>query len=702
MEIKPKTILDAEKTVLNRKGEGSALKEKERIMSTPEFLFLHDLKKRGLEVIHKNDLDVWFVQSAHSEGGLELKDIQDLFSFQHEHNKKVREDDENGDAREYCFKNYDSGDLRYYLEQTYEKPELIREIPEIIVIHGKPGEFDGDWTGIPHMIQKSVDKCLDRLNYYWDDAIIQHLGENLCSDLTNKFDFEKLEATEENLIEYGLTNLEMSQRGRQKDLFEKYIFSGEEQFIVDFFSDDVLHEIYNYMCEVPEESINGFLWEYEDTDDVETDFYQQFKVPVDHVQKKKEWEDMYAEEKRTGQIEENDESEYEPNYEEMRAAIENYWIYRESLAEAARALSFEEIKEKMRQCYVSRVKPMLDEYAPEYIREFERFEAEKRLLKPVLIHVSENPVQRELMRDEGADVVLEKFPISEMRELFELAGRMKASSASLVSGELRRIKSEFYKSVEDKLDNRSEITAETEKEIEILDEIFKSAGNVENVLDVACGNGRIDIPLLERGYVVTGIDANENFLQDALRKTFEKGLSQAKFKRGDVIDYRKVIEPGSQDAVIYTWHSILEAFGPGNLLHTLGSAHLSLRPGGVLVFDQPTRENPHMEDGWYGNDPDSEHHYLSYIMEEEEIKFILKMAGFENIEIRKWTTKGSEEYPDGMNKFTVSARKPDADARSKGLTKMYRSEHFKTTVRLRHKEDTEWADEFERKKRKNA
>lgn len=68
-----------------------------------------------------------------------------------------------------------------------------------------------------------------------------------------------------------------------------------------------------------------------------------------------------------------------------------------------------------------------------------------------------------------------------------------------------------------------------------------------------------------------------------------------------------------------------------------------------------------MEDGWYGNNPDNEHQYLSYIMTEEEIRLVLKMAGFENVEILKWKTKASEEYPEGMEKFTVSANKPQID-----------------------------------------
>lgn len=125
------------------------------------------------------------------------------------------------------------------------------------------------------------------------------------------------------------------------------------------------------------------------------------------------------------------------------------------------------------------------------------------------------------------------------------------------------------------------------------------------------------------------------------------------------MDYAKheKIPHGSQDAVIYTWHSFLEAFGPGNMLKTLNSAWLTLKNEGVLVFDQPTRENEDMADGWYYSKVDEEAEYLSYLMTEEEIKFMLRITGFEEPEIKEWRTKPSELYPESMKKMTIVAKK---------------------------------------------
>ncbi len=702
MKKEPRTITDSNRAVLDRKGEeSSALKESERIMSISERVFLKDLKEKGFEPREKNHLDVWFVQNRHDQNsGLQLEDIQKIHAFGREHNKKAADSED--DIREYCFKEYDSGDLSYYLEQTYGNPNFIREIPEVIIIHGKSNETDGTWTGTSDMIKKSVDKCLDRLNVAikeagqdLDDLIIYKLGEDLCCKVANKYDYYRNELTEKNVIEYGLYSLEVVETDIQKKLYAQCILSGDVKFLEEFFSDEVLKEIYELACKFDEdncEELTEDFWgeiEAEGQDPENDDgFFANFRVNINHVEKRAAWEAGKDERRKTDKYFDEDD-DYDWEGEEVYAAKENYVNYRKSLAEFAASLSFENIKDKMRQVYIEKVKKALDEYGEEYITNLDWLESEKRLLSPVLVFISDNPVRQEMMRKYGADIVLNKFDQNEIQDLLEMTAKIKTSAASIAPDKLRRLKTKFYQSVQDNLEKRSEVTAETEKELEILEGIFQRVGNVDKVLDIACGYGRIDIPLLEKGYAVTGVDASEQFLQAALRKSFEKNLTRATFKKGDVIDYTGVVDNNSQDAVIYTWHSILEAFGVGNTLHTLNDAWMALRPGGVLVFDQPTRENPGMEDGWYGHNPDAEHKYLSYIMTKEEIKFILKMAGFENVEIMEWKTKASEDYPEGMSKFTVSARKPEVSKAMEERSKMY-DWYFKEGLPAWKKEIDEW------------
>ena len=68
-------------------------------------------------------------------------------------------------------------------------------------------------------------------------------------------------------------------------------------------------------------------------------------------------------------------------------------------------------------------------------------------------------------------------------------------------------KKEFYDSVVDIFDERSKITADTDKEIKFLTKELNKYG-CRKVLDAGCGNGRLSIPLTESGvhmFNITGI-----------------------------------------------------------------------------------------------------------------------------------------------------------------------------------------------------
>ena len=664
MDTKARTSLEVPGQVARREGEKSALRESERILPMAERIFLRRQKEKEAILLPKS-VNVWFVKREYllegdekwAEEYVEKQDA--LHELAKKHNKQMEGD---ADGREYHFVQKEYNEMCQSLREKYRNLDMIRDIPEIIILSAGDNEGETGWVFVPQRVEEVVDDSVDNIFDYWDSEIRDHLGGHLFLKLSEKFEREKMEISEEILIEYGLVFLEEIEEERFKKYLESYMLSGDKKWIDWFLSDDVLHQIYASMCSLPEESIDGYLQDYEDADDAEdldNDFYRKFRVDVDHESVRRMKEDQF----NSGEVHfaENEEFYYNEYEEDMNAAIENYWKYREKIAEFAHQLSFEDIKEKMRSLYGDVLKKELDTYTDEYLKAKDLMDMEKKLLKPILVHISSNPLVRELMREQGVEIALDHIEVGDMQKLIDFVSRFKASASSMIPQKLQRVKSDFYKSVEKNLDDRSEITADTEKELELLDDIFQRAGNIKKILDVGCGNGRIDIPLAEKGYDMVGIDGNENFLQDALRKKIEKELAGVYFIKGDIMTYEDLVPHGKYDAVIYTWHSILEAFGVGNLLHTLGNAYLALRPGGTLVFDQPTRSNPHMEDGWYGNDPDSEHQYLSYIMDEEEIRFVLKLAGFDQVEIKNWRTQPSQEYPEGMDKFTVSAKKLDMD-----------------------------------------
>jgi SAM-dependent methyltransferase len=71
------------------------------------------------------------------------------------------------------------------------------------------------------------------------------------------------------------------------------------------------------------------------------------------------------------------------------------------------------------------------------------------------------------------------------------------------------------------------------------------------VLDLACGNGRVAIPLAARGYDVLGVDFQPDYVERA-RDRAKEVSSNALF---DVVDMRELDYVGEFDAVICVWTS---------------------------------------------------------------------------------------------------------------------------------------------------
>jgi 2-polyprenyl-3-methyl-5-hydroxy-6-metoxy-1,4-benzoquinol methylase len=56
------------------------------------------------------------------------------------------------------------------------------------------------------------------------------------------------------------------------------------------------------------------------------------------------------------------------------------------------------------------------------------------------------------------------------------------------------------------------------------------------VLELACGTGRLSIPLARAGFSVTGIDHSEAMLDEAKKKSAEQGVA-VEWVSGDIRDF---------------------------------------------------------------------------------------------------------------------------------------------------------------------
>lgn len=106
------------------------------------------------------------------------------------------------------------------------------------------------------------------------------------------------------------------------------------------------------------------------------------------------------------------------------------------------------------------------------------------------------------------------------------------------------------------------------------------------LLDLACGPGRHSLPLSRRGFLVTGVDTAEAYLEAARRQA---DTGKARFLRADMRDLSALAD-GSFDAVA----SLHTSFGffPARAenLRVLREARRVLVPGGRLLLDVLNRD----------------------------------------------------------------------------------------------------------------
>ncbi len=101
------------------------------------------------------------------------------------------------------------------------------------------------------------------------------------------------------------------------------------------------------------------------------------------------------------------------------------------------------------------------------------------------------------------------------------------------------------------------------------------------VLELACGTGRITIPVAEAGIAIDGVDFSESMLRVARQRAHEQGLPIS-FVQADI---RGLTLGTCYDFIFLPSGTISHLLTRSDLETFLASAHRILSPGGIIALD---------------------------------------------------------------------------------------------------------------------
>jgi ubiquinone/menaquinone biosynthesis C-methylase UbiE len=101
------------------------------------------------------------------------------------------------------------------------------------------------------------------------------------------------------------------------------------------------------------------------------------------------------------------------------------------------------------------------------------------------------------------------------------------------------------------------------------------------VIDLACGTGRITLPLAEVGYEVTGVDLHEGMLERAREKAAEQGLPVRFLQQ----DCRSLDLSVSSPLIVMAGNSFQHFLTNEDQDRMMESVRRHLEPGGRFIFD---------------------------------------------------------------------------------------------------------------------
>ncbi|WP_028399268.1 class I SAM-dependent DNA methyltransferase [Ectobacillus panaciterrae] len=102
-----------------------------------------------------------------------------------------------------------------------------------------------------------------------------------------------------------------------------------------------------------------------------------------------------------------------------------------------------------------------------------------------------------------------------------------------------------------------------------------------SLLDLACGTGNITLPLVQKGYDVTGVDLSEDMLSIAQQKLAQAGHTVPFYQQ----DMRELELPQQFDCITIFCDSLNYVTKEQGVKETFARVHQHLKQNGLLLFD---------------------------------------------------------------------------------------------------------------------
>ena len=122
-------------------------------------------------------------------------------------------------------------------------------------------------------------------------------------------------------------------------------------------------------------------------------------------------------------------------------------------------------------------------------------------------------------------------------------------------------------------------------EADFVEEVL-CAEPASKILDVPCGDGRLSLELASHGHMVTGVDMTDALLQDARKRSAERGLDVRWEKR----DMRDLPWESEFDGALCYWGSFGYFDDEGDA-EFLKAVSRSIKPGGRFLLDLHAAES---------------------------------------------------------------------------------------------------------------